>query len=65
MFKIDNSLLQAGALAGVTALGVTAACHGQWNIVYAAIVGLFAVLNIHPKDTPAPPAAPPAPDPNG
>lgn len=59
--KIDNSLLQAGALACAGAIAVIAACQARWDIVGAAMTGFFAVLNIHPRDTPPPPPSPPDP----
>ncbi len=48
-WKIDNSILQAGALVVIAVLGVAAAAQGNWNIGGSALIGLFAVLNIHPK----------------
>jgi hypothetical protein len=56
--RIDNSVLQAGALIGVAALGVIAACQAQWGIVSACVTGFFAALSIHPKDQPPAAAAP-------
>jgi hypothetical protein len=62
--RIDNSLLQAGALVGIAILAGVAAQDRQWGIVTTAITGFFAVLSIHPKDTPASggPTAPAASD---
>ena len=53
--KIDNSVLQAGALAFAGILAVIAAIQNNWNITAMAITGLFAILSIHPK----PPGSPP------
>lgn len=47
--RIDNSILQAGALIGVSGLGMYAAYAGQWQLVGACVTGLFAIINIHPK----------------
>lgn len=58
--KIDNTVLQAGALVAIGALAAVAACRGEWGIVSAAITGLFAVLSIHPKPPADAPPAPPA-----
>jgi hypothetical protein len=52
--KIDNSVLQAGALAFAGTLAVIAAIQNNWNITGMAITGLFAILSIHPK----PPGSP-------
>lgn len=55
MLKIDNSVLQAGALAAAAVIAVCAAIAGQWGVVEAALTGLFAVLSIHPKQPGSPP----------
>lgn len=52
--KIDNSLLQAGALVAVGVIAGVAAFQHQWGIVSSAITGFFAVISIHPK-TPSDP----------
>ena len=61
--KIDNSVLQAGALVFAGMLAIIAAVQGNWNITGMAITGLFAILSIHPKQPAAPeePEAPPTP----
>ena len=61
--KVDNSILQAGALAAISVLAGWAACAGQWQLVSGAVTGFFAVLNIHPREAGAP-APPTDPDPN-
>lgn len=53
--KIDNSLLQAGALIAVAVLAINASCHSQWGLVSTCVTGFFAILAIHPKDGQAPP----------
>lgn len=60
--KIDNSVLQAGALLFCGVLGIGALIMGQWGLAASALTGLFAVLSIHPKP-PADPAPPTTPQP--
>jgi hypothetical protein len=47
--KIDNSWLQAGVLAVIGAVALTAAAEANWSVVGVALAGLFAALNVHPK----------------
>lgn len=49
MWKIDTSVLQAGALVIAGVLAVISAFQSNWNITGMAITGLFAILSIHPK----------------
>lgn len=56
--KIDNSMLQAGALCFAGAIALTAALQDRWDIVGAAMTGFFAVLNIHPREPAPPPEEP-------
>lgn len=49
--KLDNSILQAGALFLAGVLATIAALQGNWNIVAMAITGFFGALSIHPKPT--------------
>ncbi len=58
--KIDNSLLQAGALLCAGAIAVLAAVQARWDIVGAAMTGFFAVINIHPRDAASQPPSPPS-----
>lgn len=55
--KIDNSWLQTGALVVIGMLLIMAAIDSRWDIVGTGLVGMFAVLNIHPKSPPGAPDA--------